>query len=63
MRDCGAYIGAIGDRQAIRPVATSDIKPLCPDDGASGLPRFHQNEPFLKRMSRAVQVFRAKLIL
>jgi hypothetical protein len=26
--DCGAYIGAIRDRQAIRPPAASDIKPL-----------------------------------
>jgi hypothetical protein len=28
MEGCGAYIGAIPDRQAIRPVAASDIKPL-----------------------------------
>jgi hypothetical protein len=28
MGGCGAYIGAIRDRQAIRPAAASDIKPL-----------------------------------
>jgi hypothetical protein len=27
MEGCGAYIGAIPDRQAIKPVAASDIKP------------------------------------
>jgi hypothetical protein len=28
MGDCGAYIGAIPARQAIKPIAASDIKPL-----------------------------------
>jgi hypothetical protein len=28
MGDCGAYIGAMGDRQASKPADASDITPL-----------------------------------
>src|SRR6185295_7512212 len=48
------------DRQAIRPASASDIKPLRPDHGAPGLPRFHQGEPFLKPMSRRRSGFRSQ---
>jgi hypothetical protein len=47
MEDCGAYIGAIPDRQAIRPVAASDIKPRRLKDDRPKLPRFHEHELFL----------------
>ena len=60
MRCCGAYIGAIRDRQAIRPTAASDIRPLRPNHGCPSLPRFHQGEPFLKRMSRRRSGFQSQ---
>jgi hypothetical protein len=58
MGDCGAYIGAITERQAIKPTA---IKPNATDlDRRSdcGVPqrlsltRFHNDEPCLKQASR-----------
>jgi hypothetical protein len=50
----------MGDRQAIRPSAASDIKPLRLNDGGPGLRRFHQGEPFLKRMSRRRSGFQSQ---
>jgi hypothetical protein len=46
--DCGAYIGAIGERQAI-----SRDGPDCPaGNRCPELPQFHTDEPSLKPASR-----------
>jgi hypothetical protein len=53
MGDCGAYIGAITERQAIKPNATDLDR-----RSDSGVPqrltltRFHNDEPCLKQTSR-----------
>ena len=48
--NCGAYIGAISERQAISRRSTDDCAPAgnrCPE-----LPQFHEDEPSLKPASR-----------
>jgi len=45
MPDCGAYIGATGERQATAPMVVAAYT-------HRELRRFHKAEPFLKLMSR-----------